>query len=79
MLHLNSHPDKKAVAREKILRLHENEIESINFKPPALPHVISSVNSTGTPRLSLVYGILRRMLHVIQNCNKKRKAVDIES
>jgi hypothetical protein len=76
MLHLNKIRNKNSVAREKVLQHHD--IEDVNFEPSVLPLVLSCVANTGSPRLSQLFGILRRVPHVIQKGQKKRKMHEIE-
>jgi hypothetical protein len=75
MLHLNKIGNKYSVARDKVLRHHD--IEHLNFEPSVLPLVLSCVADAGSPRLSQLFGILRRVPHVIQKCQKKRKMQEI--
>lgn len=71
MLYLNKNPDKQAVAREKVLRYHD--LSKVNFVPSSLSVALSWVENTKSEkRLSQIFGILRRVPHMIRE-KKKHK------
>jgi hypothetical protein len=55
LLHLNTNPNKHAVARQKIIRYHT--FNNVDFVPSSLPTVLAWVGNEGT--LSQLYGIVR--------------------
>ena len=65
LLHSNQNTDKLAVARKKILQTHS--LENVEFALSSLPNALSSVGNTDSKlNLSQLYGIFRRVPHIIQ-------------
>eukprot|EP00956_Cyclotella_meneghiniana_P033300 scaffold94953_cov58-Cyclotella_meneghiniana.AAC.2 len=72
LLHSNQNTDKLAVARKKILQSHS--LENVEFAATSLPNVFSSIGNTDSKlSLSQLYGILRRVPHIIPKNKMKRK------
>ena len=72
LLHTNQNTDKLAVARKKILQTHS--LENVEFATSSLPNALSSVGSTDSKlNLPQLYGIFRRVPHIIQKNQMKRK------
>jgi hypothetical protein len=65
LLHANRDTNKQAVAQKKIIANHS--FEHVNFVQSTLPLILSLVGNAGFEKgLSKVYGILRRVPHVIE-------------
>lgn len=76
LLHANQNTDKLAVARQKILQNYS--FENIEFVASSLPKVMSCVGNTDSQmNLSQLYGILRRVPHLVQKNQMKRKLHDL--
>jgi len=72
LLHLNQNPDKRAVAREKILQTHS--LANAEFVTSALQKVMSCLGNTDSQlNLSQLYGIIRTFPYLIQKEQMKRK------
>lgn len=72
LLHSNKNTDKLAVARKKIHQSHS--LENVEFAATSLPNVFSSIGNTDSKlSLSQLYGILRRVPHIIPKNKMKRK------
>jgi hypothetical protein len=62
------------VAISKVVQHHS--IETVDFMPTSLPIVLSLVGKTNVDRtLSVLYGILRKVPHVMQEETRNRKAL----
>jgi hypothetical protein len=73
LLRMNQNPNKRDVAISKIVQHHS--FETMDFVPSSLPAVLSLVGKTNVDRtLSVLYGILRKVPHVLQKETRKRKA-----